>query len=181
MWGFLKRRVEVQLAGEAALSEKEGKELAALQAGRRPADHLGAELLSDILDRRLPRILGSVSDIDDARLRFAAALLSLGVRRAARAALPKSFRTERGHDRESAVRMVLFGAYHRRNVRRMQEAGIRLARVKAIRDGSECAVCAALDGAVAELDAVPELPFPACSCPEGCRCRVLAVLDEYDN
>lgn len=179
MWGFLKRKREVQLAGEAVLSEKEAKQLAALQSGHRPADQ--AELLADMLDGRLPRILGKISDIDDARLRFAAALLSLGVRRAAKVALPKSFRTERGHDRESAVRMVLFGAYHRRNIRRMQEAGIRFARVKAIRDGSGCAACAALDGAVAELGAVPELPFPACSCPEGCRCRVLAMLDEYDN
>ncbi|MCB9613504.1 MAG: SAP domain-containing protein [Sandaracinus sp.] len=125
-----------------------------------------------------PGILRSIADAQLPQLRMATALTHL-FGRAARDALPTGFAAGSHLDDEAAARMMTFYVGRERERQQHAEADF-FSRVKILTcdDERTCAACKKLAKRTYARTDVPELPFPACTSPIGCRCLALPVLDD---
>jgi hypothetical protein len=135
-----------------------------------------AEFLRAVAVSR-PGILRSIPDAQLPQLRMATALTHL-FGRDARDALPVGFAAASHLDDETAARMMSF--YVSREGERKRHARSDYSRVKisTCDDERTCAACKRLAKRTYARADVPELPFPACTSPIGCRCLALPVLDD---
>lgn len=128
--------------------------------------------IANLYNGGLPEIVGKISPETADQLLVAASLELAGYPKASRKFLPRKVNLDARLSTDVAVRMCVFAARHRSKIDRMQEADIRVVRIRGI--GNGCAECAALDGRKFKLSSVPELPYAKCTCEGGCRCTVLA-------
>lgn len=123
-----------------------------------------------------PKILPSLNEEQLGPLRIAAGMNYLWGEGRAKTWLPSSLETDLDMDNETAARMILFFAYHRRNM-----AGFRrIPRVKTVEilaTYDSCPICKKLAAKEYKPSEVPELPYEHCTNAIGCRCR--AVLGDY--
>ncbi len=136
-----------------------------------------AEFLKGVASSR-PGILRSIPDAQLGQLRMATALTHL-FGRDARDALPSGFAAASHLDDETAARMMSFYVRHERE--RERHASSRLysrVEIRACDDEQTCEACKRLGARIYALAEVPELPFPACTSPIGCRCLAMPVLDD---
>ena len=84
-------------------------------------------------------------------------------------------------DAETTVAMLLS---HARYCRRMFElndkditAFIKEIEFSSIDNNDTCAACRKMNGRKYKINKFPELPYPKCTSPVGCRCSVFAVFD----
>ncbi|MGB3716480.1 MAG: SAP domain-containing protein [Candidatus Promineifilaceae bacterium] len=124
-----------------------------------------------------PKILPSLNEEHLGPLRLAAGMMYLWGEGHAKTWLPGNFKTDLDMDNDTAARMILFYAYHRRNM-----AGFRrLPMVKTVKisvTDTSCPRCKKLSAKKYKPPEVPELPYEHCTNALGCRCR--AVLGDYD-
>lgn len=117
----------------------------------------------------IPAILHGVRDDALPSLRFAAAMKYLwgGF---FRRWLDRSLVTGTRFSADTAVRMILFFAWHIRRTEGYTPLPPTGAIVRGVRDDRACPECAAIDGEKFSLAALPELPYPRCTAKHGCRC-----------
>jgi hypothetical protein len=116
----------------------------------------------------VPGILTGVRPDGLEKLREAAGMMALwGVPRPRRTWLPLHYESGVWLDGDVAARMLLFAAYHARDLD--SYAGI-VMRVKILPCPDCCDECATIAGKIFPIDACPELPYPACTSDMGCCC-----------
>jgi len=82
-------------------------------------------------------------------------------------------------DAETCARMFIFLGHSRRTLDEFFKKGygvVHGAEILAAPDA--CPTCAALNGARFRPGKVPEIPLTDCTSTKGCRCALLAMLDE---
>jgi hypothetical protein len=108
-------------------------------------------------------------------LRVAAGMMYLwGVGTPRRSWLPFHFDNGSRFDGDVAARMLVFYADSQRNTYSIGVAVAESVKILGCSDSSRCAACAAIDGNEYPVAGVPEIPFPDCTSPKGCRCCVTA-------
>lgn len=136
-----------------------------------------AEILRAVAVSR-PGILRSIPEAQLPLLRLATALTHL-FGRAARDVLPTGFAAGSHLDDEVAARMMSFYVGRERERERRADADFfSHVKILACDDERTCAACKQLAKRTYARAEVPELPFPACTSPMGCRCSALPVLDD---
>lgn len=124
----------------------------------------------------IPEILSAMQPTDIEPLRLAAAFMYLwGTNRAE--GLLFGLATGIALDAETAARMFIFLAEHRKNIEEYKSSGVvKRVRILGVHNSSipACPACQALDGKTYSLNKVPVLPFKNCTCSVGCRCTTLA-------
>ncbi len=75
--------------------------------------------------------------------------------------IPRTRRIERRHAQEA--------------IAHLRSAGFRHIQVSAARDGRDCPICAAMDGAIFSVDAPPTIPPWNCRCPKPFGCRLVVT------
>lgn len=133
-----------------------------------PADDV--RLLETMFAAR-PKILDGLSESEWEPLRIAAAMMHLWGINVAREWLPEGFVGVPRFDVDTAARMVLFHAYHRRDMTQFRAMGIKKATVLGCGEAS-CEACRQITAKLMPLAKIPELPHAACTHEMGCRCYV---------
>lgn len=122
-----------------------------------------------------PNILSSLNNEQMEHLRPAAGMMYLWGISQATAWLPSSLETNLELDNDTAARMIMFYASHKRNI-----AGLRAAEAKTVKILSaddSCPSCKRLSESNHKISEVPELPYEKCTHRMGCRCR--AILGDW--
>ena len=83
-------------------------------------------------------------------------------------------------DADTSARMLIFHAYHFRDLRSYELSGIKTLQILSARDTDCCESCRRLDGKNFEVRNAPEMPNPDCTSPMGCRCTTISVLRMRD-
>ena len=132
-------------------------------------------LVEELMDifHHTPSILSALTSEALAHLRIAAAMLLLTGQSRAKRWLPNGLELGIKMNNEAAARMLLFHAGHQRKLRQSRAHGFRTAEVCGAKDSRHCAACREIDGKSYRLDDLPELPYPRCTCEDGCRCTAL--------
>lgn len=123
-----------------------------------------------------PGILGDIDDVHLDALRAAAiAEMVLGETALLRTLKGEGWSTGTRFSSDVATRMIVFAAWHRRNLDDAEAGAYLIRRVASFEikgDGGTCEACreAARRYKQVELQELPEIPFPACTSPHGCRC-----------
>lgn len=129
-----------------------------------------AAMLNTIFSGK-PKILGELDDEQLAHLRIAAGMSLLwGTSRTKSGWLPEGFSTGLHFNNATAARMLVFYAYHRRNLE--QYRGYTKTVEIVTLEGSSCDACKQLTGKKYRLDRAPDLPYEKCTHEMGCRCRI---------
>lgn len=147
-------------------------------------DYYGSE--TDVLElaaifEKTPGILDGITEDRLSPLRLAAGMVHLLGTNKISPWLPPDYETGIRFDAETAVAMLLS---HARYYRRMFElndkditAFIKEVEFSCIDNNDTCAVCRKMNGRKYKINKFPELPYPKCTSPSGCRCSVFAVFD----
>lgn len=123
-----------------------------------------------------PGILGDVDEAHLDVLRAAAiAEMVLGETGQLRSWKGEGWPTGTRFSSEVATRMIVFAAWHRRNIDDAEAGAYLVRRVASFEnngDGGTCEACreAARRYKQVELHELPEIPLPACTSEHGCRC-----------
>lgn len=130
--------------------------------------------LKTIFDKK-PRILDNIDNDRLEKLRVAAGMMKLWGTNTTASWLPKDFITGIHLDGDSAARMLVFYAYHLRNIEHYKEACVRTLEVMSVGDSCTCSACQGISGKKYKLEDIPELPYSKCMCEIGCRCTTIAT------
>ena len=128
---------------------------------------------------RVPGILKDLNPTALPALRTGAAMSYLWGTGRSRPWMPADLVTGCRLDAETCTRMFIFLGYSRRTLDdffKKSYGVVHGAEILAAPDA--CPTCAALNGARFRPGEVPEIPHPECTSTKGCRCALLAVLDE---
>ena len=128
---------------------------------------------------RVPGILKGLNPTALPALRTGAAMSYLWGTGRAKPWMPADLVTGCRLDAETCARMFIFLGYSRRTLDEFFEKSygvVHGAEILAAPDA--CPTCAALNGVRFRPGEVPEIPHPECTSTKGCRCALLAVLDE---
>ena len=123
------------------------------------------------------RFMFGLGELQEERIRVMAALSYLwgesNLRKLAQS--PLLLQGEVDAATETACRMLVFRAYDDRRMTSFVAAGVRTVRSVRIEDPSSCEPCKQHSLKVFKITEAPELPYFACTCSSGCRCRYRAV------
>jgi hypothetical protein len=131
------------------------------------------EILNTIF-RSKPRIIAQLGDEKLEALRIGAAMMALWGTNTAKQWLPANFETSLPFDNDTAARMILFYAIHKRTLEGYHDTGLKYVEVFPAPDS--CESCKKLAGKQYRLAEAPELPNPSCTHELGCRCTFLPVV-----
>jgi|GEM_PF-2266876 len=130
------------------------------------------EQLQLIFSKR-PTILKEISDDNLEKLRLGAGFLAIwGESKPDKDLISRELECK--FDFDVACRMLLFHASHIQDLTRYEESNV-VRKVEIIASNDSCDNCKKIDGKKFEIDKVPELPYPNCTCELGCRCTIAAV------
>jgi hypothetical protein len=135
-----------------------------------------AKCLRDIFGS-IPAILRRVDGNRINPLRLAAGMMFLWGTSNAKKWLPPGFVTGMHLDGVSACRMFVFYASHRRTLRNLGSTNVERVQIQAASDDGTCSECCGICGKEYPVGEVPELPYSACSCTDGCRCCYSPIVD----
>lgn len=145
-------------------------------------NHYGSEKdiveLSAIFDKT-PTILDGINEDRLIPLRFAASMTHLFGTNKISPWLAPDFETGIHFDAETTVAMLLSHARYHRRLFELTDIGGFIKEVEfTCSDGDNtCAACKRMNGRKFKINKFPELPYPKCTSPSGCRCSVFAVFD----
>ena len=140
--------------------------------GSKRAIGQSVEVVKDIYGKP-PGILNGVDRSRLQALQDAAAMMSLWGTSKVTQWLPAEYETGIHLGPEASVRMLVFHAYHLRNMKRLRQSSAKTVEVLGVGDSKSCSACRKMAGKKFKLKDVPEIPCPACSSEMGCRCSVV--------
>ena len=120
-----------------------------------------------------PGILKGIEESRLEKLRLAAAMMHLWGTNRAQAWLPEGFETGTHLWGDAAARMFIFYAIHKGNMEQYREHGVKTVENLGVKDNWQCSPCRKISGKKYSLGKVPELPYPKCTSPLGCRCTMV--------
>jgi hypothetical protein len=122
----------------------------------------------EVMVQASPRILGFLTEEQLRHLRLAAGMTHLWGTDRTEGWLPDDFEPNPAMDNDTAARMILFYAYHQRDIAQYRVAGVATVETRAMEDS--CTACRRLARKKFKLDELPELPYEGCTSDMGCRC-----------
>jgi hypothetical protein len=122
---------------------------------------------------RKPAILKRAEEDRLSQLRVAAGMTLLWGTNDARRWLPENLDTGIHLDGETACRMLVFHAWHLRDMKGYKEAGALNVEVNAVGDSLTCSECEEIGGKKYPIAKVPQLPYGKCTSELGCRCSTI--------
>jgi len=126
-----------------------------------------------------PQILAGVGPEKLDTLRIGAGMDLLWGTNSASRWLPEGFESGSRFDLDVSARMLVFYAFHQRNLASYSSLGSLLKRVSvaAVHDNRTCTSCRKIQGHAFALRHLPELPYEKCTSEMGCRCTTKPLFE----